>query len=205
MVIGIDEAGRGCWAGPVVVCSFCFSPNLKPKEKQELVYGLKNSKALSQKKREAIFEKLINLSLKNKIYFGVGVVDSYMIDAINIRQANKEAMKRSLEDIFLRIGNQELVRHVLIDGKDNYEFSFLSVKPEFIIKGDEKIDEIKCASIIAKVFRDKLMTTYSLIYPQYRFEKHKSYGTQLHIELIEKFSITGIHRKSYKPIKNALK
>lgn len=205
MVIWIDEAWRGCWAGPVVVCSFCFSPNLKPKEKQELVYWLKNSKALSQKKREAIFEKLINLSLKNKIYFWVGVVDSYMIDAINIRQANKEAMKRSLEDIFLRIWNQELVRHVLIDGKDNYEFSFLSVKPEFIIKWDEKIDEIKCASIIAKVFRDKLMTTYSLIYPQYRFEKHKSYWTQLHIELIEKFSITWIHRKSYKPIKNALK
>lgn len=159
---------------------------------------------MSASRRENIFSKLINLFCEDKICFWVWVVDNFVIDEINIRQANKEAMRRSLEEIFLKIWNQKKIKQVLIDGKDNYKFDFLTIKPEFIIKWDEKIDEIKCASIIAKVFRDRLMETYSLIYPQYRFEKHKSYWTKLHIELIQEFGITWIHRKSYKPIKNAL-
>ncbi|MDD3301967.1 MAG: ribonuclease HII [Candidatus Gracilibacteria bacterium] len=200
--IGIDEAGRGPWLGPVVACALTFAGNIE----NSLLNKINDSKKLSEKKREEIFNELIKLSIeeKPKIYFGVGVVDNYIIDEINIKQANKEAMKRALSELLRKIKIED-VDSVLIDGNDNYTFSELTKKPIFIIGGDAKIIEIGAASIIAKVFRDKLIGTYSLIYPNLNLENHKGYGTKKHIDyLTGPDKVTGIHRVSYKPVKKVL-
>lgn len=205
--IWIDEAGRWPWAGPVVACSLCFNPINFPIK--DFLRTLNDSKKLSEKKREEIFWKIIELSnLENpQIYFWVWVVDNFIIDEINIRQANKEAMRRSILEILRKISiplKSDLVE-VFIDWKDNYDFEELIVRPNFIIGWDAKVLEISAASIVAKVFRDKLMETYSLIYPHIWFKKHKWYWTKFHIDSIStKNKLTWIHRFSYKPVKNIL-
>ncbi|MBW7954603.1 ribonuclease HII [Candidatus Gracilibacteria bacterium] len=199
--VGIDEAGRGPWAGMVVASSFVLID--KKKFPRNLLEIITDSKKVTQKNREKIFFELIKLSSLGIVSFGVGVVDNYLIDEINIKQANKEAMRRSLVEIERKIGLKN-IKKILIDGNDNYFFEGF-VKPEFIIKGDQKIFEISCASIIAKVFRDKLIDTYALLYPEVGFEKHKGYGTKAHKDYLENSKkITGIHRISYKPIKNLI-
>lgn len=205
--IWIDEAWRWPWAWPVVACSLCFNPKKLPSK--EFLQTLNDSKKLSEKKREEIFEKIIEFSNETipQIYFWVWVVDNFIIDEINIRQANKKAMGRSLIELYrkLNIPLENKKTEIFIDWKDNYVFEDFWVKPSFIIRWDSKILEISAASIIAKVFRDKLMDTYSLIYPSLWFEKHKWYWTKKHIEaILKKDKITWIHRISYKPIKNIL-
>lgn len=202
--IWIDEAWRWPWLWPVVACAMTFNPeNLPPKE---FLDKINDSKKLTEKKREEIFEELINYAnLENpKLFFWVWVVDNFLIDEINIKQANKEAMRRALVELLRKINNEEIT-WVLIDWNDNYSFDELEKKPIFIIGWDAKILEIWTASIIAKVFRDKLMQTYSSIYPNLWIENHKWYWTKKHIEYLkDKSKITWIHRISYKPVKKVL-
>lgn len=202
--IWIDEAGRWPWVWPVVACSLTFDKNNLPDK--SFLEELNDSKKLSEKKREELFEKLIEFSTweNPKVYFWVWVVDNYLIDEINIKQANKEAMRRSLVELLRKIDKKK-IDWVLVDGNDNYVFEELEKKPLYIIWWDGKVLEIWAASIIAKVFRDRLMSTYSVLYPNLWLENHKWYGTKKHIEYLEDASkVTGIHRSSYKPVKKIL-
>ena len=206
--IWVDEAGRWPWAWPVVACSLFFDPVNPPSK--DFIKKLDDSKKLSEKKREELFEQLIEFSKweNPKIYFGVWVVDNFVIDEINIRQANKEAMRRSLVEVMRKVKHNPEAKtklEVVIDGRDNYQFDELEKKPLYIVGWDGKVSEISAASIIAKVFRDKLLTTYSTIYPEMNLENHKWYGTKKHQEYLSDSSkVSWIHRTSYKPIKSVL-
>lgn len=199
--IWIDEAGRWPWLWPVVACSLTFNKN-NPLD-AKFLWELNDSKKLTEKKREELFTKLIQFSTweNPQVYFWVWVVDNYLIDEINIKQANKEAMRRSLVELLRKIDKKK-IEGVLVDGNDNYVFEELDKKPLYIVGGDGKVTEIWAASIIAKVLRDKLIWTYALLYPNMWLENHKWYGTKKHIEYLKDASkITGIHRVSYKPVK----
>jgi ribonuclease HII len=202
--IWVDEAGRGPWAGPVVACSLAFNPHNSPSK--EFLDTINDSKKLSSKKRDFLYEKLIAFSTweNPSVFFWVGVVDNYMIDEINIRQANKEAMRRALVEIQRKI-DVDQIESVLIDGKDNYVFDELKRKAIYIVWWDAKVVEIGAASIIAKVFRDKLMKQYASLYPDHGFDLNAWYGTKKHQEILKApTQITWIHRTSYKPVKAAL-
>jgi ribonuclease HII len=202
--IWIDEAWRWPWLWPVVASALCF--DLENIPDKSILKEINDSKKLSEKKREKIFNKLIEFSSLYKpwVFFWVWVVDNYTVDEINIREANKEAMRRAIIELLRKIdpGN---IDSVVIDWKDNYEFKELKKKPIYIVGWDAKILEIWAASIIAKVFRDKLIKTYSSIYPNLDLEKYKWYGTKKHSDYLSwKDKITWIHRISYKPIKKIL-
>ena len=212
-VLWIDEAGRGPWCGPVVACCLCFDACNMPEK--EFLLQIQDSKKLSHKKREEIFKKLIEMSRieeannRPQVLFGIGVVDNYVIDERNIKQANREAMKRSLEEVLRKIQYfsawKKYTLDVLIDGNDKYVFEALQKPATFIIWWDAKILEIGAASIIAKVLRDRLMDVYDTVYPDLGIIDHKGYGTKKHADALKNSScITGIHRVSFKPIKNLL-
>lgn len=202
IIIWIDEAGRWPWAWPVVASVFCFSSNFK-KELIYIINKLKDSKKLSSKKREEIFSELEKLKKAKKVFFETGIVSNKIIDKINIRLANKLAMEKALKKLFSKI-NFNCYKEILVDWNDNYEFKNINIKTKFIIKWDDKIDEIKAASIIAKVTRDNLMCKYSFVYSNFSFNLHKWYGTKKHQEELKRFWITSIHRKSFKPVKKIL-
>ena len=202
--IWIDEAWRWPWLWPVVACALCFNPENKPKK--ELLDKINDSKKISEKKRAELYKELIALSVweKPQVFFGVWVVDNYLIDDINIKQANKEAMRRALGELLRKI-DRDNINSVVIDWNDNYTFDELKKQPLFIVWWDWKVVEIWAASIIAKVFRDKLMDTYSELYPNLWIENHKWYWTKKHKEYLNwKHKITWIHRLSYKPVKKIL-
>jgi len=201
LIIWIDEAWRGPWMWPVTAVSLCFNPENLPEEL--FIKKLDDSKKLNEKKREEIFSKLIEMSQGEnpQIFFWLWMVDNFIIDEINIRQANKEAMRRSIVELLRKVDNKR-IKDVLIDWRDNYEFKELKEKPIYIIWWDWKIPEIWAASIIAKVFRDKVMKAYSQLYPNLWIENHKWYGTKKHSDNLKtKKDISWIHRLSYKPIK----
>jgi len=210
--IWIDEAWRGPWLGPVVACALTFDKDNLPTEK--LLKKINDSKRLTEKKREEIFEELIKLSNweNPQVFFWVWVVDNYLIDQINIKQANKEAMRRALIELLRKIpspnlsqAGEETKYEVLIDWNDKYKFQELEKDPIFVIGWDGKVLEIWAASIIAKVFRDRLIITYASIYPNLNLHNHKWYWTKKHIEyLSSKIKVTWIHRISYKPVKKIL-
>lgn len=219
--IWIDEAGRWPWAWWVVAASFCLNPKNSPSK--EFINTLNDSKKLTEKKREKIFSEIIKLSetplnlplekgeIKKgpKIFFWIWVVDNFYIDEFGIKNANKEAMRRSILEIKRKIKYENIWKEfkidVFIDWNDNYIFEELEKKPIFIVWWDAKIVEISWASIIAKVFRDKLMKTYALLYPNLWLENHKWYGTKKHKNYLSNFwKITWIHRQSYKPVKKIL-
>ncbi len=183
-VIWIDEAGRWPWLGPVVAVALCFNPNNLPDN--YFLSKIKDSKKINKKNREKIFNELIKLSTleKPQVFFWLWVVDNFVIDDINIKNANKEAMRRALIELLRKIDEQKIDK-VLIDWKDNYDFCELKNKPGYIIWWDWKIIEIWAASIIAKVFRDKIMDTYSYIYPNLGIENHKWYWTKKHSEFLK--------------------
>lgn len=201
--IGIDEAGRWPWCGPVVACALAWNPRNMPEKKYIQAVG--DSKKLSETKREELYNTLIDLSGQKKLFFWVWVVDNYLIDELNIRQANREAMRRAIIEIRRKIPNDFESVSVVIDGKDNYEFQELDQKPLFLVWGDGKVSEISAASIIAKVFRDKLMAQYATLYPEFGFENNAGYGTKKHKDHLQNIAdVTGIHRTSYKPVKQVL-
>ena len=181
LVAGIDEAGRGPLAGPVV-CA-CV---IMPLEQENLIEGINDSKKLSSKKREQLFDKII----EKAISYCIVEVDEKTIDRINILQATKMGMKNALDGLKIKPST------VLIDAvKIDTEINQVN-----IIKGDAKSYNIASASILAKVYRDRLMDKFALQFPQYGFEKHKGYGTKLHIEMLKKYGKCDIHRDTF--IKN---
>ena len=201
--IWVDEAGRWPWAWWVTACALTFNPKNMPDK--NFLKQIWDSKKISEKKREKLFEQLIEKSLwKNpQLFFWVWIVDNFIIDEINIRQANREAMRRAILELSRKINLKDI--EVLIDWRDNYDFDELKEKPTYIVWGDWKIPEIWAASIIAKVFRDKILLQYATLYPDLGIENHKWYWTKKHREnLTKKSEITWIHRLSYKPVKNIL-
>ena len=173
-------------AGPVVAGAVFIKPNSK-----FLLKGINDSKKLSEKQREDFYEILIN---HKDVKWGVGIVSEKMIDKINILEATKLAMIKS----FKKLTPDAL----LIDGNFIVRQNGCTKKilQKSIIKGDQKVFSISAASIIAKVTRDRLMQKYHKQYPQYGFDKHKGYGTALHIAKLKKFGVCKIHRKTFYPV-----
>ena len=193
VVVGIDEAGRGPWVGPVVAGAVFF---VKKEVNPYLLENLNDSKKISKKKREILYDLLLEEQNKGNVKIGIGEASSKEIDELNILNATFLAMKRALEKCEVKPSM------VLIDGNrvpKNFEFS-----AKAIIKGDAKSYSISAASIVAKVYRDKLMEEMSVKYPNYGFENNAGYGTKEHIEALKKYGITPEHRMSYKPIKEFL-
>ena len=178
VIAGIDEAGRGPLAGPVV-CA-CVIMSLKS---EDIIDGINDSKKLSEKKREELYDKIIEKALS----YSITVVDQKTIDQINILNATKLGMKRALESLEIT-PDIVLIDAVKID---------TALPQENIIKGDEKSYNIASASILAKVYRDRLMKDLSLKYPQYNFAKHKGYGTKEHIEKLKLYGKCELHRESF--------
>ena len=186
--IGIDEVGRGPLAGPVAVCTFAWlSGGWFPKELE----GIKDSKKLSEKKREEWFAKIQQFKKEGKCDFEVEFKSAKYIDTNGISKAIRECVRLCLEKLELDIKKT----HVLLDGglKAPEEFLF----QETIIKGDARECVISAASIIAKVTRDKLMVRLSKKYPQYGFDIHKGYGTLFHRTSIRKNGISKEHRRTF--------
>ena len=189
-VVGIDEAGRGPLAGPVVAGAVV----LLNKKLQNLSLGVKDSKKLTSKQREEIY----NYFKKNiTVQWGIGIVSEKVIDKINILEATKLAMIKSVKNLEKKLGKSKEKLVLIIDGnmKLNSEFEQKS-----IIKADQKVFSCALASIFAKVTRDKIMQKYHKKYPKYGFDKHKGYGTAYHFEMIKKHGACDIHRKSFYPI-----
>lgn len=194
LIAGIDEAGRGPWAGPVVAGAVVF---LDRNLHQELLNGLDDSKKLSSKKREKLYNLLFEEEKKGKLIIGVGEASAAEIDEINILQATFLAMQRATEKLSIK------PNMAIIDGNQNPKK--FPCRTQTVIKGDGKSLSISAASIVAKVYRDKLMAELAVKYPYYAFEKNAGYGTALHIEGLEKHGIISEHRKSYKPIQKYYK
>ncbi len=189
-VAGIDEAGRGPWAGPVVAGSVIILDKNLP---QELMLGLNDSKKLSASKRQKLYQELYKAQDQGKICIGIGQASPEEIDDINILQATFLAMQRATNALSI---TPDIA---IIDG--NRCPQNFSCPSKSIIKGDAISLSISAASIVAKVFRDNLMQDLAKKYPYYSFEKNAGYGTKAHVLGLEQYGITPQHRKSYKPIK----
>lgn len=183
IICGVDEAGRGPLAGPVYAAAVILP-------KGHIVEGVNDSKKLSEKKRELLFDKIID----ECVCYSIGTASEKEIDEINILQATYLAMKRAVD------GLEIVPQLALIDG--NRIPPLTSTDARAIVKGDAKSASIACASILAKVSRDRYMLEMAKKYPEYQFEKHKGYGTKLHYEMIDKYGICEIHRKTF--LKKAL-
>ena len=183
-ICGIDEAGRGPLAGPVVVGAVILP-------KDSFIEGVNDSKKISEKKREKIYEQII----ENAISYSVGIVDEKGIDEINILNATKLALTTAIKGLEVK---PDLI---LVDALNNIDTCGIPYKS--IIKGDAKEYSIAAASIIAKVTRDRIMQQWDEIYPEYGFIKHKGYGTAAHIQVIREKGPCKIHRKTF--IKNFTK
>ncbi len=193
IVIGLDEAGRGPLAGPVVAAAVLLKYRSKDKLLREILSEIKDSKKLSQKKREIIFRKIY---FSKSIVFSWSRVSRDIIDRINILEATKLAMIRALKGLERKIGDK--ADFLLIDG--NFRINISRVQKS-IIKGDEIVFSIMAASIIAKVKRDRMMVRYHRLFPQYGFEKHKGYPTKYHRKMIKKYGPSKIHRITFNGVK----
>lgn len=181
-ILGVDEAGRGPLAGPVVAAA------VKIHEYHDFFEMINDSKKLSEKKREELFDKILTYC-----DVGVGIASVEEIDEVNILEATFIAMNRAIEDISK---NSDITFDtVLVDG--NKLIKKYDGKQEFLVKGDAKSLSIAAASIIAKVTRDRIMLKFAEIYPEYHFEKHKGYGTKLHREILLEKGVLPIHRKTF--------
>jgi len=182
---GIDEAGRGPLAGPVVAACVVLPENFD-------VIGVDDSKKLSEKRREEMYKVITEKALA----WGVGIVDNETIDKINILQATKKAMKEAAESADKRL-RDEAGKGISMLFLDAVHLDDMEIKQEPIIKGDAKSLSIAAASIIAKVTRDRIMMEYHEKYPYYGFDSNKGYGTKAHYEGISKYGITPVHRKTF--------
>jgi ribonuclease HII len=186
VIVGIDEVGRGCWAGPLLVVAARTKT-----EKTELPKGLKDSKLLSKKRREVLYEEIV-LSCN----LGEGWVQSEEIDKLGLARAMRLGVGRALMELGVLIDEE-----IIIDGLINYcPTEFENVKT--VARADSLHPIVSAASIYAKVTRDRHMANLSQFYPGYKFEKHVGYGTKEHQTVLKKFGISRIHRKSFKPIKH---
>ena len=177
LISGVDEAGRGPLAGPVVAAAVIFSPDV-------VIKGVNDSKVLTEKRREELFGDIINKS----IAYAVSVVPAEMVDEINILNASLLAMRQSVEGLKVQ---PDLI---LADGNKKFDYT-VPVIP--IIKGDAKSFSIAAASIVAKVTRDRIMRELAIEYPVYYWEKNKGYPTKQHRELIKLYGTSPFHRKTF--------
>ncbi len=183
-IAGVDEAGRGPLAGPVVACA-CILP------KEFTLPGLTDSKKCTPKKRDALYQALTQNST---IHYAVSVLSHEEIDRLNILQATLVAMSQSIS----LLSYQPSV--VLIDG--NRIPKNCAIPTASVIKGDQYVAAISAASIIAKVTRDRIVDSYDELWPHFCFKAHKGYGTKLHFEMLRKYGPLPIHRKSFEPVKS---
>ena len=179
-ICGVDEAGRGPFAGPVVAGAVILDLQDPAKE----ILYLNDSKKLSEKKREALYDEI----MEKAVSVGIGIVDSQVIDEINILQATYRAMREAIAALSVQ-PDFILADAVTIPG--------IAIPQEGIVKGDAKSVSIAAGSIIAKVTRDRIMREYDKLYPEYGFASHKGYGTKAHIEAIKKYGMLDIHRRSF--------
>ena len=183
LIAGIDEAGRGPLAGPVVAAAVIL-----PKDRPILY--LNDSKQLSEKKREELFPVI----MKEAVAVGVGMASPELIDEINILQATYAAMRSALRDLIMPNGHA-VVPDLLLN--DAVRIPDVPIRQVPIIKGDAKSCSIAAASIIAKVTRDRIMKEYDAVYPEYGFAKHKGYGSQAHMDALRQYGPCPIHRRSF--------
>ncbi|MCH5166396.1 MAG: ribonuclease HII [Erysipelotrichales bacterium] len=183
LIAGVDEVGRGPLCGPVVACA-CILPE------NYFLEGLNDSKKVSEKKREKLYEILIN----DAVSYGLGIVSPRRIDEINILEASKEAMKEAINNLNTK------PEHVLIDAVK----LDIDIPSTSIIKGDAKSASIAAASIIAKVTRDRMMIELDKKYPEYGYAKHKGYGTKAHIEAVKKYGVNELYRFTFAPISDLI-
>ena len=180
LICGVDEAGRGPLAGPVVVAACILPPFLRIK-------GINDSKKLTEKKREELYKIIVKEALAYKIVF----VSEEDVDTLNIYQATKKGMLEAISSLDTKPD------YCLIDAM---MLSELDMPHQSIIHGDARCASIAAASILAKVTRDHYMEKMDIKYPNYGFKKHKGYGTKLHLEALEKYGPCPIHRKTYSPV-----
>ncbi|MBQ4252757.1 MAG: ribonuclease HII [Erysipelotrichaceae bacterium] len=180
-VVGIDEAGRGPLAGPLVVAGVIFPQGYDSGE-------INDSKQLTEKKREALYDIII----RDALFYDIRVVEVEEIDRLNILEADRKAMTE--------IALASKADLILTDAVDLY----IDKKVISLIKGDTLSCSIAAGSILAKVTRDRIMYEYDRIYPEYGFASHKGYGTKKHLEALEKYGVLPIHRKSYRPVLDRL-
>jgi len=190
-IVGVDEAGRGPLAGPVVAAAVVFN-NDKIIVRKLIETGVRDSKTLSFKKREFLYDIII----ENCSDWSVGIVSEEIIDKINILEASLLAMKTAIEKLHVEPD------FLLVDGKHtikNYPASQIAIP-----SADQNIFSVSAASIIAKVTRDRMLVDFDKKYPGYGFAKHKGYGTKLHLEMLAKMGPCKIHRKSFGPVKKLI-
>jgi ribonuclease HII len=228
-IIGTDEVGRGPLCGPVLACAAMFKdPNFEiPAEKQKQFDLIRDSKKVSEKQREEIFDFICE-----HFHIGIGLCDHETIDRINILEASFLSMKKAIQELkrvmehktwnikqemqntktqsapcsmpACPVGGLHAPRYIiLVDG--NKQIPNLSMEQYAVIGGDKLVKSISAASIVAKVTRDRMMKEFALKYPQYGIEKHMGYGTKAHMEALVKYGPCEIHRKSFAPVKKALK
>ena len=178
LIGGIDEAGRGPLAGPVVAACVILPKGC-------VIEGVNDSKKLSEKKREALYDEIT----QKAIAWSVGIMDNNVIDDINILEATRKAMTHTIEELDVKPD------YIFIDAEKKVDTKGIPYLP--IVKGDALSISIASASIIAKVTRDRMMKEYDQMFPEYGFEKHKGYGTNAHTEAIKEHGLTMIHRKSF--------
>ncbi len=180
LVAGVDEAGRGALAGPVVAAAIILPPNRR-------VAHIVDSKCLNAAQREYLFGELLSQALA----CAVGIVSANQIDTLNIRRASLEAMRRAVA--YLRPAPD----FVLIDGNDTVS---LQLPQRTVVDGDARCYCIAAASIIAKVYRDRLMDYLAQLYPHYGFESHRGYGTPAHLQALHEHSPCFVHRRTFRPV-----
>ena len=184
IIAGVDEVGRGPLAGDVVAAAVILGPD-------HGIVGLNDSKKLSEKKRTEIAEVI----KENALAWSISRANVAEIDEINILQASLLAMTRAVESLSI------VPEHVLVDGNKLPEWNYSA---EAIVKGDSLVDEIKAASILAKVTRDAEMVEYAKLYPHYGFEQNKGYPTKTHLASLKEYGLCEIHRKTFGPVKSLM-
>lgn len=182
-ICGIDEAGRGSLAGPVVSAAIVI-------DKRKIPYGIKDSKQLSEAKRNEYYKTVIS----NAVSYSVGTASNVEIDEINILKAAMLSMQRAFEGLSVKPDVVIIDGPFIPEGLNNVKG--LKVIP--VVKGDDRVKIVSCASVIAKVFRDELMVSLDGKYPDYGFKRHKGYATDEHKRNLTKFGLSGIHRKTFK-------
>ena len=181
----IDEVGRGCLAGSVVTCAIIMPKDL-------LIDGVNDSKKLTAKKRDNLYEIIKD----SAIAYGIGELDCNKVDEYNIKNATKLAMVQAIENIRDKEGNKIIPDYVIVDAEELN----IDIPQSSIIHGDANCHGIAAASIIAKVTRDRIMKEYHLKWPEYGFDSHKGYGTKYHLEALRQHGPCPIHRMTFAPI-----